>query len=154
MKFNFDASIFQEGAASGVGAIIHNNRVEVLAALLAKGPLVRCSEEAEILACHRAVEFAVECGFTKLILEGDNQALMNALSSRKGLLSRLDHILQNVICMLNGLRWSQVLYAKWSVNTVVHALTRYAKDLLEDVVWLEDSPPPVVEALYCDSISI
>ena len=39
-------------------------------------------------------------------------------------------------------------------NTAAHALARYAKDLLEDIVWIEDSPPPAEEALYLDSISI
>ncbi|XP_075633692.1 uncharacterized protein LOC142606188 [Castanea sativa] len=144
----------EEGGTLGIGAIIRNDKGEVMAALSVKGPPMTCSEEAEILACHRAVEFVVECGFIELVLEGDNQALMNALSSRKGLMSWLGHILQDVICMLNGLRWLQVLFAKRSANTVAHALARYAKDLLEDVVWLEDSPPLVVEALYCDSISI
>ena len=89
---------------SGIGAIIHNDRGEVMASLSTKGPPVACSEEAEILACRHAVEFALECGFTKLVLEGDNQAIMTALSSRRGLVSRLGHIIQGVICMLNSLR--------------------------------------------------
>ena len=139
---------------SGIGAIIRNNRGEVMASLSTKGPPVACSEEAEILACRHAVEFALECGFTKLVLEGDNQAIMTALSSRRGLVSRLGHIIQDVICMLNSLRLSQVLFAKRSANTATHALARYAKDLIEDVVWIEDSPPPAMEAVYLDSISI
>lgn len=77
-----------------------------MVALSAKGPPVACSEEAEILACRRVVEFTVGCGFTDMVLEGDNQATMTALSSRKGLSSRLGHILQDVICMVNSLRWS------------------------------------------------
>lgn len=89
---------------SGIGAIIRNDRGEVMASLSTKGPLVACSEEAEILACRHAVEFALECGFTKLVLEGDNQAIMTALSSRRGLVSQLGHIIQDVICMLNNLR--------------------------------------------------
>ena len=83
-----------------------------MAALSAKSPPVTGSKEAEIFACRRVVEFAVECGFSELILEGDNQALMNALSSRKGLSSQLGHILQDVICMLNRLSWSQVVFVK------------------------------------------
>ena len=63
-KLNFDASIFQEGGASGIGAIIRNNRGEVMTSLSTKGPPVACSEEAEILACRCVVEFALECGFT------------------------------------------------------------------------------------------
>ena len=92
-KLNFDALIFQEGGAFGIGAIIRNDRGEVMASLSTKGPPVACSEEAEILACRRAVEFALECGFTELVIEGDNQAIMTALSSRRGLVSRLGHII-------------------------------------------------------------
>ena len=92
-KLNFDASIFQDGENSGVGAIIRNDRGEVMAALSAKGPPVTGSEEAEIFACRRAMEFAVDCGFSESVLEGDNQALMDALSKRKGLLSWLGHVL-------------------------------------------------------------
>ena len=77
---------------------------EVMATLSIKGPPVACSEEAEILACRRAVEFALECGFTKLVLEGDNQAIMTALSSRRGLVSQLDRIIQDVICLRNNPR--------------------------------------------------
>lgn len=74
-----------------------------MVALSAKGPPVACSEEAEILACRRVVEGDNQA---TMVLEGDNQATMTALSSRKGLSSRLGHILQDVICMLNSLRWS------------------------------------------------
>ena len=79
---------------------------------------------------------------------------MIALSLRKGLSSSLGHILQDVVCMINSLRWSQVLFAKRNANTMAHALARYAKDILDEVVWIEDSPPPTVEALYFDSNSI
>ena len=153
-KLNFDASIFLDRGTSRVGAILRNDRGAVMAALLAKGPPVMGSEEAEIFACCRAVEFAVECGFLELVLEGDNQALMDALNKRKGLSSWLGRILQDVLCMLDRLRWVQVVFVKRSTNSVAHVLARYAKDLVEDIVWIEDSSPPVVEALYFDSVFV
>ena len=55
----------------------------------------------------------------------------------------------------DGLWWVQVSFVKRSANNVAHVLARYTKDLVEDIVWIEDSPPPpVVEALYYDSISV
>ena len=71
-KLNFDATIFKEDDASGMGAIIRDEKGEVLALLSAKGLPVTCNEEAKILACHRTVVFATECGFSKLVVEGDN----------------------------------------------------------------------------------
>ena len=125
-----------------------------MASLLAKGPPVACSEEAEALACCHAVKFAIECGFTELVIEGDNQSIMSAFSLRKSWSSWLGHILQDVACMISGLRWTQVLFARRGANTAAHALARYAKDILDEVVWIKDSPPPTVEALYFDSNSI
>ena len=39
------------------------------------------SEEAELLACRRAIEFAVDAGFSRLIIEGDNSNVIQAISS-------------------------------------------------------------------------
>ena len=109
-----------------------------MAALSVKGPPVTGSEEVEIFACRGAMEFAVECGFSELVLEGDNQALMDALNKRKGLSSWLGHILQDMLCMLDRLRWVQIVFVKRSANNVAHVLARYAKDLVEDIVWIKD----------------
>ena len=153
-KLNFDAAKFKDEEASGFGAIIRNERGEVMAAFSGKGPPVACSEEAEILACRRAVEFALECGFREMVVEGDNQSVMTALERKTNLSSRVGHILPDMLCLLNGFGWSQILFAKRSVNTVAHLLARHAKNGSHDVIWIEESPPTVVQALYLDSISI
>lgn len=92
-KLKFDASIFKDMGGTGIRAIIRNDSGEVMVALLAKGPPVACSEEAEVLACRHAVQFIMECGFTELVIEGDNHSIMFDLSLRKGLSSRFGHIL-------------------------------------------------------------
>ena len=43
---------------------------------------------------------------------------------------------------------------KRSANSVAHCLARYASQLGEDMVWLEESPPPALRASYLDSISL
>ena len=37
---------------------------------------------------------------------------------------------------------------------MAHVLARYAKDVIEDIVWLEDTPPPAIEALYHDYLTL
>ena len=39
-------------------------------------------------------------------------------------------------------------------NSVAQSLARYAKDILDDVIWLEDSPSLALESSYHDSLSI
>lgn len=50
-KLNFDAAVFANREASSVGAVIHNEKGEVMAALSAKGSAVDDNEEAEVLVC-------------------------------------------------------------------------------------------------------
>ena len=54
-----------------------------------------------------------------------------------------------------GLQWSRVCCIRRGANKVAHALAQYARNTLdEDLYWMEDSPPPALEALYHDSLSI
>ena len=51
--------------------------------MAAKGPKVFCSEEVELLACRKAIEFAMDVGFSKLVIKGDNSSAMKAISTLK-----------------------------------------------------------------------
>ena len=35
-------------------------------------------------------------------------------------------------------------------NSVVHYLAKSTKSIFDDVTWIEDPPPPVLEALFFD----
>ena len=86
------------------------------------------------------MEFALECGFREMVVEGDNPSVMSALELKKSLSSRVGHIIQDVLCLPNGFRWSQVQFTKRNANTVTNLLARYAKQLSHDVIWTEESP--------------
>ena len=75
-KLNFDGACFDEGVASGYGAMIRNEKGEVMAALAAKGGAVRDSEDVEVMACYKALKFAIDAGFMEIILEGDRALVM------------------------------------------------------------------------------
>ena len=66
---------------TGFGAIIRNDKGEVMIGMSAGGPPVSSSEEAELLACRKAVEFTTDAGFSELVIEEDNSNVMKALSS-------------------------------------------------------------------------
>ena len=65
-KLNFDATIFSELNNPGVGAIICNEKGKMIASMLAKGPPVGDSEEAETLAYRKVLKFAIDVGFSKI----------------------------------------------------------------------------------------
>lgn len=80
-KLNFDTAIFVDLPASGIRVIIRNDRGQVMAALSSMGGVVQDSEEAAVLACRKALEFAMDADFSDLIVEGDNTAVMNYITS-------------------------------------------------------------------------
>ena len=151
-KLNFDAAIFKDINASSFGVVIHNELGEVMAALAVKGPPIHDSEEVEVLACRKVLEFAVDSGFAELILEGDSVTVMQTLEASRSNMSRLGHLYGDVQCLRSGLRAMYVSCVSRSANSVAHSLARFAKGVEDEIVWLEDSPPPALEALYFDSL--
>ena len=65
---------------------------EVVATLSAKGPSVANSKEAEVLACRRVLEFAVDVGFMELVIKGDNVFVMKSILCTRPNRSRLGYI--------------------------------------------------------------
>nr|XP_023907664.1 uncharacterized protein LOC112019374 [Quercus suber] len=151
-KLDFNPAIFADLNSSGFGVIIRNERDEVMAAMSVKGPPVNDGEEAKILACWKALEFSIDAGFLELIIEGDNANVMRSISSPNTDHFLLEHVFKDVHCLIHGLHWMSVSYIKQDANRVAHSLTRYARNVHDEIHWMEDSPPLVVEAIYYDSI--
>ena len=94
------------------------------------------------------MEFVVDAGFSKIILEGDNVHVMKAISSPGVNSSRLGLIYEDIQCLAAGLRSFFVSCVRRSANFVAHSLARYACQIDNDVIWLEKIPQPALEALY------
>ena len=150
-KINFDAAVFADIKASGFGVVIRNDKGEVMAALFAKGPPVMDSKEAEVLAGHKALEFALDLGFSEVVLEGDNIRVMRSIQSNGANNSSLGHIYGDIHCLAAGFRVWSVSYVKRTANSIAHSLAKYARQVIDGQVWLEESPPLAQEALYFDS---
>ena len=116
------------------------------------GPPVSSSEEAELLACRKAVEFATDARFSELVIEGDNSNVMKALSSSSANQSLLGNVVDDVCHLVCGMHWVNFSCIRRGGNRVVHALAQHARNIFEDVFWMEDSPPPALNALYHDSL--
>ena len=125
-KLNFDAAIFVNTNSSRVGVIIRNSLGEVLVGLSARGPSVASREEADVLACRKALEFALDTGFLDLVIEGDNATLMTTIVSPHLNRSRLGHIYDDISTLASSVRSLSVVCIKQSANSVAHFLAHYA----------------------------
>ena len=144
-KLNFGATIFLGMEKSGIGAVIRNERGEVMVDMTTIGPRIETSEEAELLACRRSLEFAMDASFTSIMIEGDNINVMQAISSNVANFSFLNHVVDDIRHLMAGLQWVKTSKIRRGGNKVAHVLA-------PDLYWLEDSPPPALEALYQDSL--
>ena len=74
-----------------------------MAAMSSKDHVVTDSEEAKVLACRQALEFAIDAGFLDLILEGDNSNVMRSIVSAQIDWSRLGTLYDDVRCLAGRL---------------------------------------------------
>lgn len=118
-----------------------------MVAMAVRGPPVSSSEEAEVLACCKALEFAVDASFAELLLEGANVSVMRTISRSRPNRSSLRHLYEDIQCLCTGLRAMSIGWVSRTANGVAHYLAKFAKGIVDDVVWLEESPPPALEAL-------
>ena len=104
-----------------------------------------------MLACRKALEFAIDAGFMDIILEGDSALVMQTVSQAQPNLSWLGLIYEDIWCLAAGFRSILINCVRHSANCVAHSLARFARFIDDDIVWLEEDPPPVVAALYLDA---
>ena len=76
--------------------MIRNEKGEVMAAIAERGGAVQDSEEVEVMACRKVLEFAIDAGFTEIILEGDNAMVMKVISQAQQDFSRLGLIYEDI----------------------------------------------------------
>ena len=132
-KLNFDAAIFSNLNYSGFGAIIRNEEGKVMVRMSVKGPFVHNSAKADALACRRAVEFSIEVGFSRLVIEGDNALVMNAISCSAKNNSLLGHIFEDIQNLVCGLQYASINCIKRSCNMVAHSLARHARNISDEM---------------------
>ena len=79
---------------------------------------------------------------------------MRALSDPIENSSLLGHIFEDIKLNLRGKQVLSLSWVKRSGNMVVHTLEKYARNLVDDLYWIEDTLPSVADALYYDSSHI
>ena len=111
-----------------------------MVALSVKGPPIFSSEEVEVLACRRALEFVVEIGFQEVVIKGDNATIIRGLTASKPNKSMLGNIYEDARYLALKFRKISASYVRHSANGVAHSLARFAKFVSKEHVWLENNP--------------
>ena len=68
----------------GVGVIIRDNQGDPIGALTMPVPISQSVAKLEALACQQAVQFALEIGLNRVVVEGDFVTIIEALNNGTG----------------------------------------------------------------------
>lgn len=82
-KVNFDAAWTKDQEYVGIGVVIQNHIGDFLARMNMVGSRAKSEEVTEFIAARASLTFALDAGFTRIILEGDNLGVINATRSRE-----------------------------------------------------------------------
>ena len=113
-------------------------------------PLPTIVAMVEALAARKAVEFALELGLTKVIMEGDSEVICRELQDPSSSLALHGHILQDVKCLSSALQFVRYFYVYRQGNNVAHALAKRALREPNLTVWMEDVPPDIHHIVQAD----
>ena len=119
-KLNFDVAIYSGLEKSGIGAIIKNDKGEVMVGMSAIGLKVDTSEEVELLACRQSIKFVVDAGFTWLVIERDNSNVMQAITSDVANYSFLGNVVDDIRHLMSSLQWATTSKIRRGGNKVAH----------------------------------
>ena len=149
MKVNFDGALFSTQSLAGLGIVVRDPARFVLAALSQKIPLPTSVETGEVKAARRALVFAKELGFERVLVEGDSEIIVNAICGKSLLSSALGHILEDTHVLSSTFTSIFFHHIKRLGNYVAHRLARRSScnPLL---VWMEEVPPDIVDVYNYD----
>ena len=63
----------------------------------------------------------------------------------------LGNVIGDIQHLIRNLHWVRIDCIRKGGNWVAHILAQFAKNIIEDMYWMEDVPPIAREALYQDS---
>ena len=122
----------------------------VMASLTQQLPLPSTVLEVEDLEARRVLEFALELGFDRVILEGDCKILIKALQSMKKSIAQVGHIAKDVQHLASLFITSNFVHVCRTCNSVARSLARQAILCPHILVWVEDVPPNINIILQAD----
>ena len=125
----------------------------VMAPMAQQIPLPPSVVEIETLAARRALEFVLELGFERIILEGDSETLYKALKTKCNSFTPYGHLVQDILFLSEHFSDFKITLVLRQGNNLSHSFARKSQFLTHMSVWMEDVPPNLLSVLQADFIS-
>ena len=123
-KVNCDGVVFSKSNKSGLGVVVRNSNEQVIASLLQQLNQAYKPIEVEAEAAIRGLEFMIELGCNRVVVEGDSSIVMNGLKTKEPSLSSYGLLILDACIFENLFSKSSYSHVKREGNKVAHYLVK------------------------------
>ena len=106
--------------------------------------------EVEAKAVEEGVQFARDLSLGQIVIKCDSQVVVSSLCKQGLMQSSVQKVVEGT---RQGLRWFaawEVAHTRRGCNSLAHIMARYAKFVNECDIWVEDTPPMIVDQVLND----
>ena len=125
-KANFDGAVFNSSNSAGICVIICDSNGEVIAAMSERILLPTIVMEVEMLACRRAVTFAIEVGVQDVTFEGDSLTVIRAINGGGASEAPYGNLIDDILVYVSSFSSVVFEHVKRPYNRVADALAKKA----------------------------
>ncbi|GLU01763.1 hypothetical protein SLE2022_190500 [Rubroshorea leprosula] len=142
VKINVDGAVSAHQRIYGMGAVAQNSSGAVVAAMSCKGQGTVCAEIAKACCLRKALQWACELSFEKVIMELDCASLVTAMNSPlSDINSSLGTVLSDCKLLMASINNCHVKFIRRVGNSVAHELAWRALHAEDDEYWTVEVPP-------------
>ncbi|XP_041025471.1 uncharacterized protein LOC121265866 [Juglans microcarpa x Juglans regia] len=146
-KVNWDAYLSKRSSKAGIEIIVRDHEGSVIATKRMKVSYAPDSRTAESLGAYHAVQFVLEIGVRKIIIEGNALNVVNYIKQVDNSCRYSRAIIWDIKNGFAQLDYWEVVHIERGSNIVVDALAKSALSISEDAVELESCPSCIVSLI-------
>ena len=149
-KINADGALFSSKKQAGIGVVIRDVEGRLKAALCKKIKAPLGLLEVETKAYEAGLLLARHLGLRDVVLEGDSLIISNALKQFTLLPTSIDAIVEGFHELGAEIGVVNFSHVRRIGNKPTHILAKQAQNLVNDVIWIEEIPCCIQQALIQD----
>ncbi|CAL8160745.1 unnamed protein product [Prunus armeniaca] len=140
-KLNVDAAFIPKTGVGGIGAVVRNDKGEVMEAMALPLANATSSKHAEIMALLFGMKFARDAGFSYILIDSDSQRVVNDVKKDEEESWALDgHLIDDIKRSMQQFEDVIISFSPRGGNQVAHFLARNALNCNTMVTWIEQVP--------------
>ena len=153
LKVNVDGAIVSAQRTAGIKVVIRNEDGSFKAVLSKKIMALLGAVDAEVKAFEASLLLANDLGVHDIVLEGDSMIIHNALCERSPPPTSVAAVIMGIQDLCKDFRRIEFTHVRRQSNRLAHLLAKHASSIVDCIVWIEEIPCCIEQALIHDVLS-